>query len=152
MAALAFCRHFKHCAQRWLLVSFLGRERRVQPLFHFHAFLSYTRLRLNRLQTSHWGCDDGPGQRCPEIMAGAWPGEAAASRTEALTAAAAVSLTWAHVNTDRRHPACKLVIAVAVLCTCVQKQNLQRKTTAIYRNRSVRVVDEAISRAPTSLE
>lgn len=33
------------------------------------------------MQTAHWDCDDGPGQRCPEIMASAWLGEAAVSRT-----------------------------------------------------------------------
>lgn len=81
------------------------------------------------------------------------PGSAALqSRTEVLAAPAAVSLLWAHVNTDWRHPACKLVIAVTVLCTCVQKQNLQRKTSAIYKNRSVKVVEEAISRAPPSVD
>lgn len=62
-----------HCVQR-LLVSFLGREWRVQPLFHFHAFLSYARLKFKRIQTFHWDCDHGPRQRCPEILAMAWLG------------------------------------------------------------------------------
>lgn len=50
------------------------REWRAQPLFHFHAFLSYSRLKLKHIQTSHRDCGDGPGQRSPEIMASAWLG------------------------------------------------------------------------------